>query len=181
VPSNDKKQPAKKKSTGTSKAQGSGKAQSSKTASSENRDPVKARQAVAESAGHHPANVAKTRGANTIITDVEASVPLVIAPGARSPVDDIIEVLKREVIGQERAIEAICRALLKIDCSEYAESHAIARGLQPVPVAPQSAWFPDILKGSGFGVGNREAGGGTVSDRAWAIATARTPGASAPP
>ena len=107
-----------------------------------------------------------------IITDYEASIPIVIPPGARSPVDDIIEVLHREVIGQERAIDAIARALLrsregfrtpgrpistmffagptgvgktetvralaralhkdwravlKVDCSEYSEPHAIAR------------------------------------------------------
>lgn len=107
-----------------------------------------------------------------IITDYEASIPIVIPPGARSPVDDIIEVLHREVIGQDRAIDAIARALLrsregfrtpgrpistmffagptgvgktetvralaralhkdwravlKVDCSEYSEPHAIAR------------------------------------------------------
>lgn len=107
-----------------------------------------------------------------ILTDFEATIPVVIPPGARSPVDDIIEVLRREVIGQERAIEAIARALLrsregfktpgrpisvmffagptgvgktetvralaralhndhrailKVDCSEYSEPHAIAR------------------------------------------------------
>lgn len=107
-----------------------------------------------------------------ILTDFEATIPVTIPPGARSPVDDIVEVLRREVIGQERAIEAIARALLrsregfktpgrpisvmffagptgvgktetvralaralhndhrailKVDCSEYSEPHAIAR------------------------------------------------------
>jgi len=111
-------------------------------------------------------------GSGAIITEFEATIPVQIPPGARSPVDDIIEVLRREVIGQERAIEAIARALLrsregfrtqgrpisvmffagptgvgktetvralakalhndyrsvlKIDCSEYSEPHAIAR------------------------------------------------------
>ena len=108
----------------------------------------------------------------TIVTALDATIPVFIPPGARSPVDDIIEVLRREVIGQERAIEAIARALLrsregfrtpgrpistmffagptgvgktetvralakalhndwrailKIDCSEYSEPHAVAR------------------------------------------------------
>jgi ATP-dependent Clp protease ATP-binding subunit ClpA len=108
----------------------------------------------------------------SIITDYEATIPLTIPPGANSPVDDILEVMRREVIGQERAISAIARALLrsregfrtpgrpvstmffagptgvgktetvralakamhgdwravlKIDCSEYSEPHAIAR------------------------------------------------------
>jgi Cdc6-like AAA superfamily ATPase len=48
-----------------------------------------------------------------IVTDLEATIPVIIPPGARSPVDDIVEVLHREVIGQERAIEAIARALLR--------------------------------------------------------------------
>ncbi|MCH7472004.1 ATP-dependent Clp protease ATP-binding subunit [bacterium] len=132
----------------------------------------KKKQAAGESAESYPVDVADTTGARTIITDIDATIPVVIPPGARSPVDDIIEVLKREVIGQQRAIEAIARALLrsregfrspgrpisvmffagptgvgktetvralaralhddwrallKIDCSEYAEPHAIAR------------------------------------------------------
>jgi ATP-dependent Clp protease ATP-binding subunit ClpA len=105
-------------------------------------------------------------------TEIRATIPVVIPPGARSPVDDIVETLHREVIGQDRAIDAIARALLrsregfrtagrpisvmffagptgvgktetvralakalhndyravlKIDCSEYSEPHAIAR------------------------------------------------------
>ena len=108
----------------------------------------------------------------SIITEYEATIPVEIPPGAHSPVDDILAVLRREVIGQERAISAIARALLrsregfhtpgkpvsvmffagptgvgktetvralakamhgdwravlKIDCSEYSEPHAIAR------------------------------------------------------
>lgn len=109
---------------------------------------------------------------DTVLTHLDVTIPVIIPPGARSPVDDIIEVLHREVIGQDRAIEAIARALLrsregfrtpgrpisvmffagptgvgktetvralakalhndhrsvmKIDCSEYSEPHAIAR------------------------------------------------------
>jgi ATP-dependent Clp protease ATP-binding subunit ClpC len=121
-----------------------------------------------------PSKTATTQTADTpaIITEFEATVPVEIPPGARSPVDDILEVLRVEVIGQERAISAIARALLrsregfrtpgrpistmffagptgvgktetvralakalhgdwrevlKIDCSEYSEPHAIAR------------------------------------------------------
>jgi ATP-dependent Clp protease ATP-binding subunit ClpC len=106
------------------------------------------------------------------LTELKATIPVIIPPGARSPVDDIVEVLLSEVIGQDRAIEAIARALLrsregfrtpgrpisvmffagptgvgktetvralaralhndyravlKVDCSEYSEPHAIAR------------------------------------------------------
>lgn len=48
-----------------------------------------------------------------LITEIEATIPVTIPPGARSPVDDITAVLRKEVIGQERAIEAIARALLR--------------------------------------------------------------------
>lgn len=47
------------------------------------------------------------------LTELKATIPVVIPPGARSPVDDIVEVLLSEVIGQERAIDAIARALLR--------------------------------------------------------------------
>jgi ATP-dependent Clp protease ATP-binding subunit ClpA len=47
------------------------------------------------------------------LTELRATIPVVIPPGARSPVDDIVEVLLSEVIGQERAIDAIARALLR--------------------------------------------------------------------
>jgi ATP-dependent Clp protease ATP-binding subunit ClpC len=107
-----------------------------------------------------------------IITEFEATIPVTIKPGAKSPVEDILAVMRAEVIGQDRAISAIARALLrsregfrtpgrpistmffagptgvgktetvralakalhgdwrevlKIDCSEYSEPHAIAR------------------------------------------------------
>lgn len=107
-----------------------------------------------------------------IITDYEATIEVTIPPGAQSPVHKVLETLRAEVIGQERAISAIARALLrsqegfrtpgrpistmffagptgvgktetvravakalhgdwravlKIDCSEYSEPHAIAR------------------------------------------------------
>ena len=136
---------------------------------------LRTRDANAGAAEEHPANIEEARGIDTgggIITGMEANIPVVIPPGARSPVDDIIEVLRREVIGQDRAIDAIARALLrsregfrtpgqpisvmffagptgvgktetvralaralhndwravlKIDCSEYAEPHSIAR------------------------------------------------------
>jgi ATP-dependent Clp protease ATP-binding subunit ClpA len=133
----------------------------------------KAKQAqAADSGAEFPVNLADTSKVRTILTAVDATIPVVILPGSRSPVDDIIEVLHREVIGQERAIEAIARALLrsregfrtpgrpistmffagptgvgktetvralakalhndwrailKIDCSEYSEPHAVAR------------------------------------------------------
>jgi ATP-dependent Clp protease ATP-binding subunit ClpA len=48
-----------------------------------------------------------------LITEMDATIPVVIPPGARSPVDEIIAVLHKEVIGQERAIQAIARALLR--------------------------------------------------------------------
>jgi len=140
--------------------------------------PLKAKQARAEAGEKHPADFTSTRGATTIITDLAATIPVEIPPGARSPVDDITEILRREVIGQERAIEAITRALLrsqegfrtpgrpistmffagptgvgktetvralaralhndwqailKIDCSEYSEPHAVARLLGAPP------------------------------------------------
>src|SRR5688500_4852508 len=47
------------------------------------------------------------------LTELKATIPVVIPPGARSPVDDIVEVLLSEVIGQDRAIDAIARALLR--------------------------------------------------------------------
>jgi ATP-dependent Clp protease ATP-binding subunit ClpA len=132
----------------------------------------KAKRAAAAGAEGFPVNLADTSKLRTIVTSVDATIPVVIPPGARSPVDDIIEVLRREVIGQERAIDAIARtllrsregfrtagrpistmffagptgvgktetaralakalhndwrAVLKIDCSEYSEPHAIAR------------------------------------------------------
>ncbi len=119
-----------------------------------------------------PAGPVAEKPAVRIITSEDAVIPVVIPPGARSPVDDIVAVLRKEVIGQERAIEAIARALLrsqegfrtpgrpistmffagptgvgktetvralakalhkdwrailKIDCSEYSEPHAVAR------------------------------------------------------
>jgi ATP-dependent Clp protease ATP-binding subunit ClpA len=48
-----------------------------------------------------------------LVTELDATIPVVIPLGARSPVDDIVEVLHKEVIGQERAIQAIARALLR--------------------------------------------------------------------
>lgn len=133
----------------------------------------KAKQAqAADSGAQFPADLSDTTRRRTILTPLDATIPVFIPPGARSPVDDIIEVLRREVIGQERAIEAIARALLrsregfrtpgrpistmffagptgvgktetvralaralhndwravlKIDCSEYSEPHAVAR------------------------------------------------------
>ena len=48
-----------------------------------------------------------------LITSDDATVPIAIPAGAKSPVDDIIAVLRKEVIGQERAIDAIARALLR--------------------------------------------------------------------
>ena len=131
-----------------------------------------AQQAAAAAGEEFPVDLSTPDGAQTILVPPEATVPVVIPPGARSPVDDIVEVLHREVIGQERAIEAIARtllrsregfrtqgrpisvmffggptgvgktetvralakamhgdwrAVLKIDCSEYSEPHAIAR------------------------------------------------------
>ncbi|MCB1222016.1 MAG: ATP-dependent Clp protease ATP-binding subunit [Planctomycetales bacterium] len=128
--------------------------------------------ASAESGAEADAGNPGLKNGGGIITDYEATIPIIIPPGARSPVDDIIEVLHREVIGQERAIDAIARALLrsregfrtsgrpistmffagptgvgktetvralakalhndwrailKVDCSEYSEPHAIAR------------------------------------------------------
>jgi ATP-dependent Clp protease ATP-binding subunit ClpC len=132
----------------------------------------------AEAGEDHPAEFQPSDVGKVLTADLEADIPVVIPPGARSPVDDIIEVLRREVIGQERAIQAIARALLrsqegfrtpgcpisvmffagptgvgktetaralakalhndwrailKIDCSEYAEPHAIARLLGAPP------------------------------------------------
>ncbi|MBN2082320.1 ATP-dependent Clp protease ATP-binding subunit [bacterium] len=136
------------------------------------------KKAAAAAGAEHPANLSSSKGTYTLITDLSATVPVVIAPGARSPVDDILEVLHHEVIGQERAIQAIGRALLrsqegfrtpgrpisvmffagptgvgktetvralaralhkdwrailKIDCSEYSEPHAVARLLGAPP------------------------------------------------
>ena len=130
------------------------------------------KQSAAAAGEEFPVDLSDTSKQRTIITEIDATIPVVIAPGARSPVDDIIEVLHREVIGQERAIEAIARtllrsregfrtagrpistmffagptgvgktetvralakalhndwrAVLKIDCSEYSEPHAVAR------------------------------------------------------
>jgi len=138
----------------------------------------KVKRAAAEAGAEHPADLSSSKGTYTLVTDLEATVPVVISPGARSPVDDIIEVMRREVIGQERAINAIARALLrsqegfrtpgrpistmffagptgvgktetvralaramhddwravlKIDCSEYSEPHAVARLLGAPP------------------------------------------------
>lgn len=133
----------------------------------------KAKQAQAGDAGaEFPVDMSDTSKVHTIVTALDATIQVVIPPGARSPVDDIIEVLRKEVIGQERAIDAIARALLrsregfrtpgrpistmffagptgvgktetvralakalhndwrailKIDCSEYSEPHAVAR------------------------------------------------------
>jgi ATP-dependent Clp protease ATP-binding subunit ClpA len=126
----------------------------------------------AEQGADFPVDLKRSAGSTTIVTDMEATIPVVVPPGARSPVDDIVEVMHKEVIGQDRAIEAIARALLrsregfrtpgrpisvmffagptgvgktetvralakalhndhrsvlKIDCSEYSEPHAIAR------------------------------------------------------
>ena len=136
------------------------------------------KQAAAETGAEHPADFSSTAGAYTLVTDLDATIPVIIPPGSRSPVDDITEVLRKEVIGQERAIEAITRALLrsqegfrtpgrpistmffagptgvgktetvralakalhndwrailKIDCSEYSEPHAVARLLGAPP------------------------------------------------
>ena len=71
----------------------------------------KRKRAAASAGAEHPADLSSSKGTYTLITDLEATIPVVIAPGARSPVDDIVEVLYREVIGQERAINAIARAL----------------------------------------------------------------------
>jgi ATP-dependent Clp protease ATP-binding subunit ClpA len=156
-------------------------------------------------AGADPSPEAGTGGGGSgsnggIITGIEANIPVVIPPGARSPVDDIIEVLRREVIGQDRAIDAIARALLrsregfrtpaqpisvmffagptgvgktetvralakalhndwravlKIDCSEYAEPHSIAR-LIGAPPGYIGSDLPAILaKENVEGVKNR--------------------------
>ncbi len=102
----------------------------------------------------------------------EAKIPVKIPEGKRTPVDRIRAILEEQVIGQTRAIDAICRALIrshagfrnphkpiavmffagptgvgktetaralakalhgdfrkmiKVDCSEYSEPHAVAR------------------------------------------------------
>lgn len=102
----------------------------------------------------------------------EAKIPVKIPEGKRTPVDRIRQILEEQVIGQTRAIDAICRALIrshagfrnphkpiavmffagptgvgktetaralakalhgdfrkmiKVDCSEYSEPHAVAR------------------------------------------------------
>jgi len=138
----------------------------------------KLKRAAAAAGAEHPADFSSSKGTYTLVTDLEATVPVVIPPGARSPVDDIIDVMRHEVIGQERAIMAIARALLrsqegfrtpgrpisvmffagptgvgktetvralaramhndwrailKIDCSEYSEPHAVARLLGAPP------------------------------------------------
>ena len=132
----------------------------------------KLRAAAAQAGEAFPIGLTSTRGTDTGPLPPRPAIKLAIEAGARSPVDDIIEVLRREVIGQERAIEAIARALLrsregfrtpgrpistmffggptgvgktetvralakalhndwravlKIDCSEYSEPHAVAR------------------------------------------------------
>ncbi|MCC7477202.1 ATP-dependent Clp protease ATP-binding subunit [bacterium] len=149
----------------------------SKDVAAESRRRGKALSATAGGESDYPVEVSRdgSSGAGQrppLITEVEATIPVVIPSGARSPVDDIVEVLKKEVIGQDRAISAISRALLraregfrtpgrpisvmffagptgvgktetvralakalhddyravlKIDCSEYSEPHAIAR------------------------------------------------------
>lgn len=136
------------------------------------------KRAAAATGAEHPADLADTSGAFTLAGELIADIPVIIPPGARSPVDDITAVLRREVIGQDRAIGAISRALLrsqegfrtpgcpistmffagptgvgktemvralaralhndwrailKIDCSEYAEPHSVARLLGAPP------------------------------------------------
>ncbi|GEM_PF-998801 len=160
------KKPARKRKTTQKRRSTTKKATPARSASS------KAKRAAAATGAEHPADLSSTKGAATLVTDFEATIDIIIPPHARSPVDDITEVLRREVIGQERAIKAIARALLrsqegfrtpgqpisvmffagptgvgktetvralaramhndwrailKIDCSEYAEPHAIAR------------------------------------------------------
>ncbi|MCB1218467.1 ATP-dependent Clp protease ATP-binding subunit [bacterium] len=158
--------------------------------------------AAAEAGASDASTAGRSAGNNggAIITDYEATIPIVIPPGARSPVDDIIEVLHREVIGQDRAIDAIARALLrsregfrtpgrpistmffagptgvgktetvralakalhndwrailKVDCSEYSEPHAIAR-LIGAPPGYIGSDLPAILaKENVEGVPNR--------------------------
>lgn len=150
---------------------------SSKDIANATRRNRKAMAASTESGADYPIDLVASTGSTNgerppLITEIEATIPVVIPPGARSPVDDIVEVLRKEVIGQERAIQAIARALLrsregfrtpgrpisvmffagptgvgktetvralakalhndhravlKIDCSEYSEPHAIAR------------------------------------------------------
>jgi ATP-dependent Clp protease ATP-binding subunit ClpA len=139
---------------------------------STNGNGMKVMVAATEGSADFPIDVSRPAGSTSIVTDLEATIPVIVPPGARSPVDDIVEVMHKEVIGQDRAIEAIARALLrsregfrtqgrpisvmffagptgvgktetvralakalhsdhravlKIDCSEYSEPHAIAR------------------------------------------------------
>jgi len=69
--------------------------------------------AAAHAGEEFPVDMAKGDSSQVILVPPDATIPVTIPPGARSPVDDIVEVLRREVIGQERAIEAIARTLLR--------------------------------------------------------------------